>query len=579
MSKADSRLDARLAAALFAALSLLFWTGRSHSYGFGDSPQHVLAALTWAVPHPPGYPLLTALGWLWSRLPWSEPGAAVNGLSGLLHAGAACVLFLFLRAGGAPRAAALTGSLLMALSPLFWYYSLVAEARALNDLLALAAACFAAAWAREGRARDLRLFALLFGLGVSHHPSYVFLVPAFAVWLSARRPGRAAALQAAGIAAAALAFPYLLLAARLAWSAPLYNLFEVDGLSAMPGLFLRLGLGGPLKLAAGGSQTPLSACGVGEHLDWFLESARDHAGLPALLLSALGAAELWKTSRRELAAWTAWLLFSAGTYAAFSSAQMPAVHPEYARAVAARFHLLPLIAVFALAGRGAQALARRTRPSLPWALAAAAALGPLLIRPLSLAGSDPLLAHVRAMVRDSKPGDVIVLGGDDAVFAALELELIRGEGGGRVFVSPSMFGFPPYVRRLRRAHPNLVLPVSAGALTTDWSLWLRLNPGRAVLADPAVLAAVLADFPHSAPQGSLIRVETKRRMIDAGDDAARFLESPESGSFTRADARTWTQEVYLLHSRRAMAGWLLSRMGPGSDPRTTARLALLMESL
>ncbi|UPT75993.1 MAG: DUF2723 domain-containing protein [Elusimicrobiota bacterium] len=531
--------------------------------------------MLWAVPHPPGYPLLTALGWAWSRLPWENAGAAVNGLSGLLHAGAASVLFLLLRGLGSRPAAALTGALLMALSPLFWYYSLVAEVRALNDLLAVGAALFAAAWGRDGRPRDLRLFALCFGLGLSHHPTYVFLVPAFVVWLSARRPSAREALRAAALAAGALAFPYLLLAARLAAGAPGYNLFEVSGLGDMPGLFLRTGLGGPLKLAAAAPALTVAPGRFAEHLGWFLSSAWTHAGPAALALAAFGTAFLWRTSRRELAAWAAWLAVSAGVYLVFSSAQSSAfVDEAYARAVAARFHLLPLIAVFALAGRGAESLARRTRPALAWGLAAAAALGPLAWRPLSLARENPLLDHVRAMLRDTKPGDVIILGADDDVFAALELELVRGQGGGRAFVAPTMFGFPPYVRRLRRAYPDLVLPAQDSGLSFDWGAWKRLNPGRDVLAVPAVLGPVLASFPNSVPQGSLVRIESAKTRSDPAADARRFLDAPETAA---PPARAWTQEVYLAGSRRIMAAWLGSRLDPVRHASEAARLSLLME--
>ena len=50
---------------------------------------------------------------------------------------------------------------LMALSPLFWYYALVAEVRALNDLLALSAALFAVEWSRGGKPRSLLVFSLV----------------------------------------------------------------------------------------------------------------------------------------------------------------------------------------------------------------------------------------------------------------------------------------------------------------------------------------------------------------------------------------------------------------------------------
>jgi len=568
-----------VSAVVFAGFAALFWLGRSHSYGMGDSPQHVLSALLWAVPHPPGYPLQTAMGWLWSRLPWAEPSAAVNGLSGLFAAGAAAALFTALRRAGARREAALTGAALMALSPLFWYYSLVAEVRSLNHLLALSAAISALSWSRGAHPRALLAFSFLFGLGLSHHPTFVFLVPAYAIWLAARRPSPRLAFAAVALASLGLAGPYLLLGARLAVAAPAYNLFEVAGWRDLWPLFTRARLGGPLRMAGGApllGSAPFDLSRFAEHAGWLLSSLWTHGGPVALSLAALGAAALWKEARRDLAAWGAWLASSAGVFLIFSSQQLPAVDPEYARAVAARFHLLPLIAVFALAGFGAEALARRVRRPLVLALLAAVILGPLLLRPLSLARKDPLLDHVRAMIRDSAPGDFIVLGGDDTIFAALELELVRREAGSRVFLCPTMFAFPPYWRRFEKAYPGVVVPPGAGV---DWARWQKLNPGRAVLAEPTTLGAVLRDFPRSAPQGALVRVEASPAASDPAADARRFLDAPETASFLRRDARPWTQEVYLLQARRNMAIWLASRLDPRRDAPLVERLALLVEAL
>ncbi len=559
---------------MFAGFAALFWLGRSRSYGMGDSPQHVLSALLWAVPHPPGYPLQTALGWLWSRLPWAVPAAAVNGLSGLFAAGAAAVLFTWLRRAGARWEAALIGAALMALSPLFWYYSLVAEVRSLNNFLALTAALFAWNWAKAGRPRSLLLFAAAFGLGLSHHPTFIFLVPAFAVWLSARRPPPRLALGAAATAAACLAAPYLLLGVRLAAGAPAYNLFEVRGWGDLWPLFTRAHLGGPLRMAAGAPA--LGAAGfdfsrLAEHAGWFLSSTWTHGGPAVLGLAAAGAGFLWKSARRDLAAWALWFAVSAGVFLLFSSQQLPSVDPEYARAVAARFHLLPLIALFALAGFGAEAVARRVRPALFQILLAAVIAGPLLLRPLSLARQNPLRDYTRAMIRDSAPGDFIVLAGDDTIFAALLEE--RSE---RVFLCPTMFQFPPYWRRFEKTYPGVKKPLGGG---TDWARWKAANPGRAVLVEPTALGAVLRDFPRSVPQGALARVETAAPRSDPAADARRFLGAPETAAFLRRDARPWTQEVYLLSARRNMALWLLSRLDARRDAPLVERLALLVEEL
>ncbi|MBI5246173.1 MAG: DUF2723 domain-containing protein [Elusimicrobia bacterium] len=559
---------------LFAGFAILFWLGRSSSFGVGDSPQHALAALRFIVPHPPGYPLQSSLAALIGD---------ANGLSGLFHAAAAAVLFLSLRSAGIRRPAALIGAALMALSPLFWYYSLVAEVRALNDLLALAAAWGAAEWARTGKPRSLAFFSVVLGLGASHHPTFVVLLPAYAVWLSARRPSNALAAKCAALAAAGLAAPYALLGLRLSGSAPVYNLFEISGWRDLPGLFLRSGLGGPLRMT--GAAAPLGSTAfdfarLAEHAGWFVSSLWTHAGPAGLALAGAGVWELRGKQNRELAAWSMWAISAILPFLIFSSQQMPGIDPEYARAVATRFHLLPLIAVFALAGFGAHRALESIRPAFGAVLLATVLLGPLVLCPLSLEKRSPLLDYTRAMIRDSAPGDFLVLGADDTIFATLHLELAGRETGGRVFLAPSMFSFPPYVRRLRRTYPEAVLPANeAGELSLNWALWKKLNPGRAVLAEPSLKAAVLAGFPLSVPQGGLIRVESVPRRADPASDARRFVDSLATAPFTRADVLPWTQEVYILKSRRSMAEWLASRLDPKTDRELGQRLALLMESL
>lgn len=566
------RSDAALAASLFAALAVLFWSGRSHSFGPGDSAQHVVAALTWGVPHPPGYPLQTAVAHLWSSLPWSNPSAAVNGLSGLFSAGAAAMLFLLLRLQGCGVAASLAASGFMALSPLFWFYSLVAEVRGLNDLLAVSAAYLAC------RGSLLPLAGIV-GLGLGHHPTFLFITPALLWWVwSARRPTQSDILKAALVAAVTLALPYIILGARLAHSSPAYNLYSVSGWADLPGLFLRENYGGPLRMTSGAGfgGFSLDFARLFEHAGWMLSSALRHVG-PALLLCAPALA----APSRAAKGWLLWLGVSGALFLGIASQQVAICDPEYARAVIARHYLLPFVGFFALAGHGAQWLAGRIRPAFLSALAAAAFLAPALLAPLSLSKEDPLLTHARGMLRDSGPRDFLLLAADDSIFAAFYLDLIARESGDRVFLTPSLFTYPPYVRRLKRRHPDLVLPPfdPRAGLPTDWALWKKLNPGRAVLAEGVLRDTILERYPHSAVQGALLRVEeNKPPKTDPRGDALRFLSQPEN-AFTRAWAREWTQEVYLLHGRRQMAELVGSRLSPARDQDLIIRLRALLEAL
>ncbi len=579
----ETRVDRLVAAGLGLGLAALYWTGRSRSFGPGDSAQHVVSALLWGVPQAPGYPLQVELGWLWSRLPWADPGAAVNGLSGLLHAAAAAVFYLLRRRQDCRRAAALTGAGLMALAPLYWYYSLVAEVRALNDLLALGAAALAFDWVRRGRRETWLAFCAAFGLGLSHHPTFLLIAPAYAVWLWDRKPSARLLALGAATALAALAAPYLLLGLRLARSTPAYDLPYVRGWGGLLPLYLRRNLGGPLRMVAGAGFLGFGgfdAARLKTHLGWFASALWTHAGPAGLALAAAGTASLWGDGRRRLlAGWLLWAALSAGVFIAISSQQMTVCDQAYARAVVTRFYLLPMLALFALAAHGAEAVARRVRAGFTNGLAAAVFVLPLVARRLTLAGENPLLDHARSFVRDSAAGDLIVLSADDSIFATLDLDLARGEGGGRVFLAPSMFSYPPYVRALHRRWPALDLPISGPRLSDDWNVWRARNPGRAVLAEPSLRDAILELYPRSVPHGALILVSSVPVASDPAADARRFLDAPETAEVTRWSVRPWTQETYLLESRRRMAEWVGSRLDPRKDRELIARLKILLAAL
>ena len=93
----------------------------------GDSPDLITAAVTLGVAHPPGYPLFTMLGHLFSLFPVGPIPFRVNLLSVVCNALTAGVVFLTaLRLSGS-RIAAVLAALVLALNPTFWRWSLAAE--------------------------------------------------------------------------------------------------------------------------------------------------------------------------------------------------------------------------------------------------------------------------------------------------------------------------------------------------------------------------------------------------------------------------------------------------------------------
>ena len=136
----------------------------------GDTGDLVTAALTLGVAHAPGYPLLTMLGHVLSWLPVGPLPFRVNLIAVLSGAGAVGVTFVTTSRLGAPRPAAIVGALLFASTPLFWRWSLAAEAFPLNNLLVSIVIYGLVCWqASPDEPRFLAISALAAGLALSNH--------------------------------------------------------------------------------------------------------------------------------------------------------------------------------------------------------------------------------------------------------------------------------------------------------------------------------------------------------------------------------------------------------------------------
>ena len=159
---------------------------------FDDSLEFQLACPTLRIAHPPGYPLYTLLGWLFSRFPGVDPAWGVNLLSAVAGAGTLVALY-FLARLYSPRAAFLA-PLYLAFSPVFWSQATIAEVYTLHALLTALALYFILK-ATEDKSL-LPWAAFVVGLGLAHHRTSVFLLLPLALALlgSPRRSALPSAL-------------------------------------------------------------------------------------------------------------------------------------------------------------------------------------------------------------------------------------------------------------------------------------------------------------------------------------------------------------------------------------------------
>ena len=368
-----------------------------------DNAEYQFVAHRLGVAHPPGYALYTMVGKLFTLLPLHTPAWRVN-----LFAAVTGALTLALVARTVQR---LTGSgwgggaaaLALGVAPTFWAQSTTANIRSLTALFA--AWCFdALVVLRQARRRGetgqraLSWFALGLGLGIGHHLSLGFLLPAFGLYLLVadpslvRQPRRwiRPALIFSGSFVVLIYFP--IRGAMGAVQAP-PHLTTLDGFLEH---VLALGFGGDMFAFLRGGVLPHRFVVLGDILVF-------EFGRPLLIAAGLGAlALLWRDWRRFVLFGTGFglYLFLVATYRAPQTVEylMPAYLP---------------VAVAVGYGAGAVARLRRWRPAGLWLVALV--LLPGALRLSSHYPSFAALHHDRTareyaepILRDAPPEAVIL---------------------------------------------------------------------------------------------------------------------------------------------------------------------------
>jgi hypothetical protein len=179
-------------AALAALLFVLYAASAPRSVALEDDGLFVLSSYFLGIEHPPGYPLFTLIGHLFTYLPFGSVAYRVHlasALFGALTCGAAWLCARALVAGRLPAYLAAFG---LGVSPVFWSQAIIAEVYTLNTFFFLSLVFMGLQACPPGQpaaasARDSRLLpwmALVFGLSLSnHYPLMLLVAPAFVVLL------------------------------------------------------------------------------------------------------------------------------------------------------------------------------------------------------------------------------------------------------------------------------------------------------------------------------------------------------------------------------------------------------------
>jgi hypothetical protein len=174
------RRDWAHAGALAALLLLLYAASSPRSVALEDDGLFALSSAFLGIEHPPGYPLHTLLGHLFTLLPIGSAAYRVHMLSAVFGALSCGLLWMCARSLRAGPVAAWLAALGLGLTPVFWSQSVIAEVYTLNAFFFVLLLWLGL---RAG-AGTLYWMALVFGLSLSNHwPLMGLVTPAFLILL------------------------------------------------------------------------------------------------------------------------------------------------------------------------------------------------------------------------------------------------------------------------------------------------------------------------------------------------------------------------------------------------------------
>ncbi|MDQ3809506.1 MAG: DUF2723 domain-containing protein [Chloroflexota bacterium] len=165
-----------------------------------DSGDLAAAVASLGIPHPPGYPTYTLLGWAWTALPLGGDVAyrlnLLSAGSAALASGLAAVTVLKLGSAGGLRgpsciAGGLAAGLAMAFAPLTWSQATIAEVYAPGLAVLSMLTLPILHWRRASNWRALLPVGLFGGLGLGVLPELALVAPGALGVLAARAGGRA----------------------------------------------------------------------------------------------------------------------------------------------------------------------------------------------------------------------------------------------------------------------------------------------------------------------------------------------------------------------------------------------------
>ena len=183
-----NKTDVLLFLLLTAFSQAIYYLTMYPSLAGGDSGELMTVAVEFGVAHPPGYPLLTILGFIFNKLlPIGTPVWRLNTLATIIGGLSNGMIYLVVKNVTNNNPAAVLTALWCAFSRLHWTWSLHYEVFSLNNLLTGAILLSMVRFSREttvaGMIRGAKVCAAMCGLAMSNQHTSILIIAPGAIWV------------------------------------------------------------------------------------------------------------------------------------------------------------------------------------------------------------------------------------------------------------------------------------------------------------------------------------------------------------------------------------------------------------
>lgn len=570
------RLTLVIGGVVIAIPGVLYFFTAARDIVTGDTTELTIGAVTLGVAHPPGYPLFTMLGHLFSLLPTGPVPFRVNLLSVVCDSLTVGVVFLTgLRLSRSYLAAAI-GALILALNPLFWSWSLVAEVFPLNNLLASVLIYLVVIWYESPeRIGVLAAAAFVAGLALTNHHTIVLLGPAVCFVLWQRRRIFQARPQGFVICAAAFVLG-LLPYAYILWAAARHPAYNWGGVSSLGDLFAVVTRQsyGTFHLAGASHQG-------GSALDRVLALAVAFGAMMGLL-SVLGLVRAYRHHRSYF--WFSLLaLICTGPLFAMITNLNLASTPQ-TLLILERFFLLPEVVAAPLLALGIIAIAKMLgsyAPKLP-IQALSIVIGVLTIilaaglfknyRHLDQSANRVARSYAEDVFRTIEPNTILLATGDGLSVPMLYMDVVERTRPDVTFILPLLLPADWYVRQLRERHLDFVVPFDHYDLRrNNLKTLIGANPRRPIAVIGNIADNSLDSDYWAYRYGLVTRVEPRSKrialsqMVSDTEELMQRYRPPSSGLFS---PKSFESEIL---SRYAEPAWQIAKVYESNGRKEEAR--------